>query len=315
MRAFLRRHIFNNAAIKLFSLVLAIILYLHVFARQEREIVIELPLELQDVPAELTWSGELPPAAAVRLRGVGIDLFKLRTRTGEMRVTVDVSEARPGLYQRPLVADDVRIPRDANVEVLDIESPHQVSLAFDRLLTRRLPVTPMVEGREAPGFIEFGGVIVEPESVDVRGPEARVRSFEFVRTEAVDISDAEASITRRVALRPPAGCSVDPADVQIQIGLERVISRTFTDLPVEVLRPSAATSAGLSPQAGSVDVSGPESVVRALTADDLRLSVDARDLPTGTYTVMASIELRRSLASGSVTVEPVQPERFELALE
>ena len=56
-------------------------------------------------------------------------------------------------------------------------------------------------------------------------------------------------------------------------------------------------------------------LVEELDAEDLRLAVDARDLPTGTYTVGASVELRRSLASGSVTVEPVQPERFELVLE
>ncbi|MBD3236933.1 MAG: hypothetical protein GF330_09535 [Candidatus Eisenbacteria bacterium] len=315
MRAFLRRHVFNNAAIKIFSLVLAIILYLHVFARQEREVVLEMPLELQDVPAELTWSGALPDAASVRLRGVGMDLFKLRTRTGEMRVRVDVSEARPGLYQRPLVADDVRIPRDANVEVLGVESPQQVSLVFDRLMTVRLPVAPTVEGREAPGYIGVGGVVVEPDSAAVRGPEGRVRSFEFVRTEPVDISQAEATVTRRVPLVPPPGCSVMPPDVQIRVGLERVVSRTFSDLEVEVLLPAGIGEAQLTPPTGSVDVSGPQSAVNSLTPEDLRLSVDARDLPSGTYTVMASVELRRSLSSAGIRVEPVKPERFELELE
>lgn len=315
MRGFLRRYVLNNAGIKLASLALAIVLYLHVFARQEREVVVDVPLELRNVPAGLVWSGELPSTARVRLRGPGIDLFKLRTGAERIRVSVDVAEARAGLYQRPIVPQDVRLPRGGNIEVIAIERPSVISLSFDRVLAHKLPVVARINGRPAPGYVQYGEPVVEPDSALVSGPESRLGSFAQVRTETVDISAADETVVRRVPLVPPPDSEISPAGVTVRVDIERVISRTFTNLPVEVLHDHGVTRKRLAPETGSVVVSGPESLVESLSRDDLRLTIDARDYPAGAYTLMASVELRRSLASGSVSVEPVEPERFEVELE
>jgi hypothetical protein len=297
MRDWLRRHVFNNAGIKLASLALAIILYLHVFARQEREMVFDVSLILRGVPEGLTWSGELAPTAQVRFRGVGVDLMKLRTRIREARLEVDVSEARPGLYQRPLVSEDVHLPGETWVQVVGIDSPKEISLAFDNLLVRRLGVSPRVAGRAAPGFIRHGAVLVDPESVLVRGAETTLRSFEYLKTATVDITGADAIVTRRAAVLQPPKCEVTPSEVTVRVMFERVVSRTFAELPVEVLRSGDVKRRRLEPETGMVVVSGPTSLVESLRPEDLRLSIDARDFPPGTYTLILSVRRRKPAAS------------------
>ena len=102
----------------------------------------------------------------------------------------------------------------------------------------------------------------------------------------------------------------------LRITIEKVISRTFTELPIGVLRSRGVSLARLEPKTGLVIVSGPASVVESLTAEELRASIDARGLPPGgTYALMASVELRRAEASGSVSIEPVKPEKFEVELQ
>ena len=311
----LRKIIFLNLGLKLFSFVLAMALYVNVLLHQEREMSIDIPLHVRGIPENLIGTGELPKFVKVKVRGLGLGLLNLRAEHTRPYLLVEVGSVLPGLYQRPLVTEDVFVPSDISVQVVEVVDPQGIAIDFDQLLERRLHVVPAITGRPAPGYIRFGREAVEPESILVRGPERRLRSFEFLRTEPVDITGRDGLVTRRVAIAAPSWCEVTPAGVMVQVMLEKVISRTFHDLSVEVHRGSGVTLVKLTPEAGSVSVSGPTSLVEQLAPDKLRLSIDARGLPPATYTLMASVELVGSGGEGAVSVEPVEPEKFEVILE
>lgn len=312
----IRERIFHNATTKIVALALAIFLYLHVFISQETETIMEVPLELAGVPEGLTWSGKLPETARVRFRGVGLDLFKMRTRFERARLVVEVGGARPGNYQRPLVSEDVLLPADLNVQAIEIESPHEISLAFDRVLTKKLAVVPKVGGRVAPGYTVHGRIVVEPESVLVHGAADPLQAATHVETELIDLTGQQDLVTRRVPVVVCDGCEAIPSEVTVRATVEQVVFRTFVRLPVEVLRSRGVHLKRLVPEVGSVAVSGPASVVEALEAEDLRVSIEARGLPPGgTYTLMASVELRSPTLAGAVSIEPVRPEKFDVELE
>jgi hypothetical protein len=123
-------------------------------------------------------------------------------------------------------------------------------------------------------------------------------------------------MTWKVPVVVDAGGKAIPSDVTLRVMVEKVVSRTFLRLPIEVLRSRGVQLTRLSPETGTVTVSGPMSLVESLTPEEMRASIDARGLPPGgTYTLMASVELRRGEAAGSVSIEPVQPEKFEVELE
>ncbi|MBM3316476.1 MAG: YbbR-like domain-containing protein [Candidatus Eisenbacteria bacterium] len=316
MPRWLAGRIFHNSGTKLVALALALLLYAHVFTSRESEITMDVPLQLQGVPEGLTWSGEMPASARVRFRGVGVDLLKLRSRVEPSRVRVDVMGARPGHFQRPLVAEDVVTAPGLGVQALEIVSPREIVLRFDQLLARRLPVRPATVGRVAAGYTVQGRVVVEPESVLVRGPAAVLSGTEHLGTEPVDLTGSSDIVTRSAAVQPPAGCVATPEAVAVRVVIERVVTRTFPLLPVEVLRSRGVQLKRLEPETGTVAVSGPASLVESLRSEDLRASIDARGLPPGgVYALMASVELRSGEAAGSVSVEPVRPEKFEVELE
>ncbi|MCK4306107.1 MAG: YbbR-like domain-containing protein [Candidatus Eisenbacteria sp.] len=309
------RYVFQNAGIKLVALALALTLYVHVFFSQQREIVMEVPLITQGVPDSLIALDDIPSTAKVRFRGLGLDLLRLRAPSHASRLLLKMEGVGTGRYLRPLVTKDVIVPSEADIQVVEVVSPRVISVEFDRLLNRRLGIVPSVTGRPAPGFIRFGRVSLEPDSVDVRGPRQRLRSFEFLRTEPLDISGCDESVVRQVALHNPPDCEVEPSAVTFRISIEKVISRTFMNLPVKVHHTGDVRLTRMAPAAGSVVVTGPAALADSLTAEDLRLSIDARGLPSGTYTLMASVELVWSLKAGEISVEPVEPTKFEVVLE
>ena len=311
----LRRNLARNLGIKLIALTLALTLYLHVFLSQEREMILDVPITLRGVPESLIESGDLPRMARVRFRGLGLTLSKLRTDPLGPRLLIEVGDVHEGLLQRPLVSGDVLLPGGIDVRVVEVIEPRELDVEFDRLLVKRLLVVPNITGRPAPGYVTAGRVSAQPESVTVRGPRQLVSSFDFLRTEPLDIAGLEGVAQRRIALRVPARCEATPPEVNVRITIDKVVSRTFAQLPVKVNRSADVTMRRLAPQTGSVVVSGPATVVDSLRADDLRLSIDALGLPPGTYTLMASVELDRSLEAGAVSIEPVQPEKFVVDLE
>ncbi|MFH1144442.1 MAG: CdaR family protein [Candidatus Eisenbacteria bacterium] len=312
----IRQRLFNNAGTKIVALCLAIFLYLHVFVSQENEVVMEIPLELAGVPEGLTWSGVVPEAVRVRFRGVGLDLLKMRAQIDRARLVVEVGDVRAGHYQRPLVSEDVLLPADLNVQAVEVERPHEISLEFNRVLVKNLQVAPRIAGRVAPGYTVHGRIVVEPESVLVRGPADVLQAYERIPTEVIDVGGEEDLVTQRVALAVGQGCEAVPSEVTVRVTIEQVVSRTFVELPIEVLRSRGVQLKRLVPGTGSVAVSGPVSVVESLAPRDLRVSIEARGLPPGgTYTLMASVELRSPSVAGSLSIEPVQPEKFEIELE
>lgn len=316
MWQWMRRNIMSNLTVKLFSIVLALALYLHVFVSQEREIDIDVPFMLHGVPETLTFTeDQLPEMVRVRFRGLGFELLKARSFATDIRLPISVGSSEPGHYHRPLVSEDVLIPRDIDIQVVEIISPKAISIDFDRLITRFLLVDPVVVGRPAPGYVKVGAVIVEPDSVGVRGPQRRLQSFGMPRAEAVDIAGSSAGLAKLVGVRVPAGCEAIPPQVTVRVMIEKVTSRRFTDLPVEVLHSGNIILRELTPRNGTVVVTGPSSVVSSLTADEMRLSIDALALLPGTYTLMASVELSRQFRGDAVSVEPVEPEKFEVKLE
>jgi YbbR domain-containing protein len=311
----LRRHLLRNLGIKLIALVLALTLYLHVFFSQEREMIFDVPITLHGVPESLIGSGDLPHTARVRFRGLGLALSKLRTDPQGARLLVEVGDIHEGLLQRPLVSGDVLLPSDIDVRVIEVIEPKELDIEFDRLRVKRLAVVPNVSGRPAPGFVMAGRVVAVPESVTVRGPQQLVDSFEFIRTEPLDVAGLDGVAQRRVALRVPGRCEAAPPEVTVRVAIDKVVSRTFAQLPVMVHRSGDVALRRLAPQTGSVVVSGPATLVDSLRTADLRLSIDAMGLPPGTYTLMASVELERALEAGAISIEPVQPEKFVVELE
>jgi|GEM_PF-1436292 len=315
MWKWISRHIFANASVKLLSLLLAIALWSLVFVSQEGELDVDVPFQLIGITEDLSYSEEIPEVVRVRFNGLGFELLKIRSFDMGIRINLGVGQVGPGRYHRPLVSEDVIIPPDIDVRVVEILSPKEISLEFDRLVTHQMAVVPSLTGRPAPGFVRVGPVTVDPDSVGVLGPEQRLSSFLSPKAEVLDITGADAGVTGLVGVRVPAGCQAIPPQVTVRVSIEKVVSRTFAELPVEVLHAGNVTLKQMVPESGSVVITGPASVIESLTPEEMRLSIDALALLPGNYTLMASVELSRQFKGEAVSVEPVEPEKFEVELE
>jgi YbbR domain-containing protein len=187
-------HPFRHLGLKMMALALATLLWLSVAGEHVVERIIRVPVEFRNIPDRLEVVGDPPGAVDVRLRGSSALLSRLQP--GDVVAVLDLGNARPGPRLFHIKNDEVRCPY--GVEVAQVV-PGTVGIEFERSASRMVPVVSPIEGEPAAGF-EVGPLTAEPSTVEVIGPESRLRKITQATTEPISVNNAKASVRDVVAV-------------------------------------------------------------------------------------------------------------------
>ncbi len=279
-------HPFRNLGLKGISIVLAAILWLSVSGQQIVERSLLVPLELVNTPKQLELVENPPQTVAVRVRGSSGTLSEIQP--GAIVTVLDVASARARQQYFHLTPGEVRAP--FGVEVMQV-SPGTISLRFERSISRAIPVRPVIEGTPAEGH-QLGRIVVEPERVEVVGPESAIDDLREALTEPIDVSSADRSITETVTIRvdDPLVRLSNPSAAKVTVEvMDAPQVRTFTGVPVR-LRGLGRRVARPVPATISVEFRVVAAGAAALRSDALEAFVDLANLKAGRYALPVSVE-------------------------
>lgn len=221
MLSMLRGLLLENLSIKLVALLLAMLLYLHVYTERPATMVVSFPLEISDLADTLALTGDPPEPVRAELRGTGKQLIRLRLTEPSLKMSL--AGVGPGRYERTVTVDDLPLLSSERIEVQQLVSPRLIQLQIDHRIERELPVAARVEGVPRAGWRWGGSVEARPAVVRVRGPRDRLAVLDSVRLEVVRL-DGKAD-TVRAETRPdslPFGCEVEDEKIEVVVPLERV---------------------------------------------------------------------------------------------
>ncbi len=184
MRRFFVRVFFRNWGLKLFSLLLAVILWLTLMLEVKvfSEKMLTVPLELHNIPPEMELVEKPPSLVDVKIRAPQRLINQVNSAT--VHVVLNLEKARLDQTEYPLNKNMISIPEGA--EVKDIY-PSQVELRLERSKEIMLQVEANITGKLQEGF-KIEKVEVIPPQVPIRGPESKVNEKDKVRTSPIDIS-------------------------------------------------------------------------------------------------------------------------------
>ena len=184
----------RKLGLKLFSVTLAVGLWLAVSGEPIAERGVRIPVAFENLPESMEILGEPPQTVEVRLRGSSGTLRRLGS--GDMAAIIDLESEHAGTRMFDMTTDRVRAP--LGIEVTQV-IPSTISLTLDVAASRVVPIVPEVRGAPAPGFV-VGVVEVEPASVEVEGPESRLRDLAEAMTEPVDVTGMSVPLRRMVTV-------------------------------------------------------------------------------------------------------------------
>ena len=292
-----RSVVLENWPYKLAAAVLALLLWLNVTAEERQEFPVPT-----DVRVELRDPG-----------WVLVEVVPEQVRTVFQGLRGPVMPRMPVIRQ---VVDSVTGPRmeielspemvrgyDRELDLRPIGvRPQNVELRLERRVSARVPVEPRLRLRPAPGFSVVRPVLLQPDSVTVRGAESEVASVGAVRTEEAALEELRRTVTRELQVQPPDGLSHvewEPGTVLATVEVDSLVERSL-DRPLDVRGP-AAGAVDLSTESVRVLLRGLQQDVRGVEPGSVRAYVLLDDVPDASVRHPVRVEFPEGL---QLTADP-----------
>jgi YbbR domain-containing protein len=295
-------HPFRHLGLKVLALALATLLWLTVAGEHIVERSLRVPLEFRNIPPQLEIVGEPPPTVDVRLRGSSSLLSRIQP--GEVVAVLELTGARPGSRLFNLRTEEVRAP--FGVEVAQV-IPSTLALSLETSATRTVPVVPATEGEPAPGFV-VGRISSDPPTVEVIGPESRLRQIAQATTEPVAVNGARDRVRDNVNVGV-ADSSVrlkEPRNASVIVEIwPAPVEREVTGVPVRWRNLGAGLRApSVVPSVARVTVRGRGSALQNLRPDTIEAFVDLAGLGPGQYNLRVQVDPSEDFGIGEI-IPPV----------
>ena len=230
--------------ILLFSIFLLIAVFIWLLNALSKNYtsVIAYPLVYTDIPQEKVFVGELPGHLDLRVNAGGYALLRYKVFRKPVPISFKVSGFtlnRPGqdssrayILTRYL-KDQVSRQLPSELRLLEVK-PDTLHFQFAKKVTRMVAVKPDFQFEVDPQFTTRAGIVIEPESVEVSGPDLILDTMAHVYTERTELGLLSKSYDDRVRLKKSGDLEYNLSRVSCTIDLERY-TEVQISIPVEVL--------------------------------------------------------------------------------
>lgn len=288
----------HNFAVKLISIVIAIVLWLLVFGSRNDQMQISVPIRVLTHPdvAIANRENEIPDEIQFLLTGPKAFLRGVLDRP-RSPIVVDLANSKPGLVTYRFFSDNISLP--IGVKVLSIE-PTTIFIKLEKMKTKVVPVRLQLQGKPPEGYqlVESG---IEPDKVKIRGPQSRIASISEVFTESLSLDQTKHDIEQAAPL------DLKRFSVEIEGDLPKIflkvrpISANFRIKNVAI-RVLSRFKAKLETPTVTVFVRADDKDLEKLDQSQVYAEIDLQDQEVGEFEVPIKVSLPPTL--GLVRVEP-----------
>jgi YbbR domain-containing protein len=271
-RRWLRALLFEDWTLKLFALCITLGLW-YAVTTQRAPAQMRLPrVQLDFILPEGVEIGNDPvDEVDVTVEGSQSKLVELNTRN--LIARADLTDLSAGDRVLRLTEKNVLMDLPEGVRIVNL-NPRSLTLHLEPLIERDVPVEARFNGELPEGFTR-GAVQVSPASVHVRGPQSHVEAVQRAYTETISLAgQRETLFLPQVAVDIPDH-KVTPADSTVSVRVEISEEQAERRFPNVAVR--AASGAPVSPQAVTLTLRGPRTIVEALRPEDVRLVVETAE--------------------------------------
>ncbi|MFB1100099.1 YbbR-like domain-containing protein [Terribacillus sp. JSM ZJ617] len=197
-----------------------------------------------------------------------------------------------------------------NVQPETVEVSVQVSNP-----SKTVPVEVKTKG-QAPDDVSVASLTPEKQEVTIYAPQDTLDGIDSISTEEIDLSKVTENQTIDADLRLPDNVrSASDEQVSVDIELEETSETTIENVPITIEDlPDGLEATLTDPQNEQIDVtvSGAQSEIEGLSADDITATIDGSGLEEGEQTVQIdvsgpqNIELTPSQEEATITVQSAE---------
>ena len=277
----------QKIGIRLGAISLATLLWIFVISENIYLMVVDMPVEARNLPAQHALKEEVPEYAKVRLRGTGRSLFKtilLSRFIPGFKLVLDLERISE---EYDFILNDyferypqkVSIPSNFDVSYVEVLYPKSIHISLDEYKEKTVLVVPKIQITTAPGFATVGKPIISPNKVKIAGSRNIVETISSVETISDTIMNSNSPISINLLLKSERGELLEytPRAVSFKQSVQSISERIISEIPVQILNVNSDVQAFVSPQTVSLTVIGGSDFISNLKPENLIISVDFND--------------------------------------
>lgn len=251
--AFLSKH----WLLKLLSLVIGASLWYFVVGQDQVDMIVTIPLELHNLPADLVIANQYKKDIEVAIRGPRRVIQEMRQQN--ISRPVDLSKAAPGAMVVKNDSDSIRFPQGIAVQRVQ---PANITLLVDRLVRKDFTITPVTKGKPAAGFV-VESLALNPPHITVTGPQTVLDRETALKTSLINLDALDRSTTFQVHLNLNEGLLKLLGETVIEANIvlkETMARKTVRGIPINVKDSNQAVKT--IPPTVTVEADIPEQIVQ-----------------------------------------------------
>jgi len=303
------RKITFNWHIKLLSILIAVIIWVYVDSTKEKEKFLSMPIEVRNIPTNYVISNNLTTFIKVVFKGKANNLALLNE--SNIKAFIDLENNTGPEIRKIIKIDKKSIPPGISIKEIN---PRIVQIRLEKIKKKMVNVITVVVGEPFDGY-NFVDVLVEPEEVEIEGPESILNSIDSVYTDEINISSLKATTIKEVniKLKEQRISLVDNKTVNVKIIIEeQYIVNKIRSIPISTLNLKENLKPELSIGNVNLSIKLPKKIEKSFNQDKIKVFIDfsAIDKP-GFYDMPILFET----TIDDVTLIKMEPEIIKVELK
>lgn len=237
------KYVINSDAITFSSfLILAFILWYLNSLGKIIDAEVSYPVKYINIPKERVIVDDLPSRLNLYLRGPGYSILKLKLTSGRTPIIIDIASVSyrrvPGsktlsyYIKTSVLAQKLSTQLRAESSLISIK-PDTLFFSFDRILSKKVPVTPSLEINTARQYFLKGPLIIDPDSVTIKGPSRILDTVKSVRTRYRRLSGLYEAVEKEIPLEKCKMYTLSDKRVKVKVPVEQFTEAEIT-VPVSL---------------------------------------------------------------------------------
>lgn len=274
---------------KFIFFIIGIILWLNINLEKDFETNIIVPIRVTNLPADKTLLKPIPKLAKIKVRSKGKSLILADTKNS-LYFEIDLSSKADTVIQR-LNSDLFVNLTSKELEPLFIFYPQEIVVLLDDLMKKRVPIVTNSKFTLAPGYVISGDFKQIPDSVNISGPEKKVKSINMVQAKKDISKDMKTDYSKNISLILKDTSSIKYSTDKVTL-FQKIVRKGFYTfkVPIKVLNVPAGQNTILNPVAVEIEISGPVNELQQIDAKDFIITADIKKINEVTETIPLTIE-------------------------